>query len=332
MWLEPSRRHLFAHISIPLDSYQSWPDDVPPTNTGLLRHVRSLKLRRDKTSNPQSPIHALRHYFPSFSKLQSITFCGVDIEPTVPEELGLFSAFQHTLSSLSFFQVSITWASFVAFIGYFPYLKTLWIFGSSFRLDRLSIPHVSHTLRGRLFIDSSSVGLFVDRFPELRQEYEELTIISPFEPRLAAPSEGSLKHLKIQRCKRETVPDLSRFTELCRLDIFTRHPEEQERNLISSITSMNFRKITLIFSGVDLRWEAFRDDTCWALFDDTICGLADRLRGSGCKHSLEVDFWTMLQVPEGAEHYWCFLPRFREKGRVRIVAGHDAQRVRVLTS
>lgn len=264
----------------------------------------------------------------------------MNIEPTIPEHLELFSAFQHTLSSLSLIALSITWSTFVALVGYFPNLRALAIIGTSLRVDDRPVPHIPHPLRGRLFIDLTSkrdLDLPIDRFPGLGLEYEELGIYGAYEHRLVAAIERSLRRLKINQCgctssqsRRDTgshdsnfsaspTQNLSRCSELHQLEITMTHPGNRERILISSINSTNFR--TLIFTSpiTCLKWDSLWDNPCWPPFDDMVCGLVDRLRMSGCRHTLELEFRAEFVELDGKVYHKEFLPRFKEKGRVRIV-------------
>ena len=57
----------------------------------------------------------------------------------------------------------------------------------------------------------------------------------------------------------------------------------------------------------------------WASLDDTLCGLVDRLRMSGYEHTLEVEFPIDVEDMDNYEAYQeKLLPKFKEKGRVRI--------------
>ena len=68
-----------------------------------------------------------------------------------------------------------------------------------------------------------------------------------------------------------------------------------------------------------MEWDFLLSNRNWISFDDMICGLVDRLRMSGYKHTLEVVFRAQLvDLDEEVDHDK-FLPRFKEKGRVKIV-------------
>ena len=208
-WLEPSRRLLFKHIRIRQDNYKLWLATISPTNAGVLFHVHSFAyfLRVKRTSDSRS-VYIFRDYFPSFCQLKKLTLCHLDIEPTIPEHLHLFSAFHHTLSSLSLGVVSISWRAFVALVGYFPNLRNLNLLATSFRMDDIRVPDISHPGRGKLFIDritSAAADFPFDRFTELRPEYEELQILGAYEHRLVAAVERTLKSLKVNLCDRTST-------------------------------------------------------------------------------------------------------------------------------
>lgn len=113
------------------------------------------------------------------------------------------------------------------------------------------------------------------------------------------------------------APGLSRCPELRQLTIAVVHPGENERNLISSITSITFQTLVLVahpaIQNSDLR------KPCWIDFDDMICGLVDRLQSSGYKNTLEVELRGDKVSTGGEVSHGEFLPKFKKKGRVRIV-------------
>jgi hypothetical protein len=94
-------------------------------------------------------------------------------------------------------------------------------------------------------------------------------------------------------------------------------PRAEEQALISSITSAEFRKVVFV-SSLSLFWGFQLTNPHWVPFDDIICGLADRLRASGSRHTLEVEL-RLASVGFPEEDLKQFLPKFKEKGRIRIV-------------
>ncbi|KAF9781572.1 hypothetical protein BJ322DRAFT_1076994 [Thelephora terrestris] len=323
-WLEPSRRLIFSSILIHFHTYQSWLSTISPTNTGVLRHVRSLEYfhHHQKPSDPRRGVYSLRDYLPSFSHLHTLTFRNFDVEETIPDHLEIFSAFQHTLSSLSLVHVSITWSTFVALLGYFPRLRHLEVRRVLFRVDDRPAPQMNHALRGRMVIDQlDNEGLkpFIDWFSGLRAEYEELVMLGPCEHRMVAAVGANLRFLEINLSGGGTTPDLSRFPELRLLKIVTLDPQEDEHFLVSSITSANFQKLVVVLPPT-FRWGPPRDTCLWPLFEEAVCGLSDRLRVLGARHILEVRFHARLGWGYSQKYRRAFLPKFQEKGEVRIVS------------
>jgi hypothetical protein len=208
LWLQPSRRLLFVHIVLHAGNYQSWLKNISPTNAGLLHHIRSLTLSL-RTPYIHGGIFILRDYLPSLCQLQALTLSNTDIEPVIPEHLDLFSAFQHTLSSLTLMQVSITWSAFVTLVGFFPGLRNFCLRRLSFEVDDRPVPQTPHVLRGGLLLElpptKDSGGSFIDLFPGLRQEYEELVIFGAYNHRLVAVVEANLKSLRIGDCERTSL-------------------------------------------------------------------------------------------------------------------------------
>jgi len=106
---------------------------------------------------------------------------------------------------------------------------------------------------------------------------------------------------------------LSHCRELRELEIRVWHLGTVELNLISSITSMNIQKISLTSS---LGFEGFSaDHTYWTQLDNSLCQLANKSR-----RKLEMVFG---EVEAGARDtkpdFQKYIPRFIEKGRVRVV-------------
>jgi len=207
-WLGPSQRRLFVSAFISPETYQSWLDNISPRNTGLLRHLRSLVYVAPRSehnlSHPPFQIdNDLRDYLPSFCQLQDLTLSSLDIRPITPAYTELFFAFQHTLSSLSLVCVSTTLNAFATLVGYFPNLRNLEIHSMSFEAGGRPAPRLPCPLRGKLLVQwnkETDRELFLDRFPGLDLEYEELVITGEYEQRIVAAVEDNLKCLEVTRC------------------------------------------------------------------------------------------------------------------------------------
>jgi hypothetical protein len=168
-------------ISTPTRISCSWAGTIPPTNTGLLHCIRSLtySVLRARGPSRHPSVYTLQDYLPTLCNLQTLTFSYMRIEPTIPERLDLFSAFRHALLSLSLTTVSISWSAFASLVGYFPYLRSLEICWTHFRVDGQPVHYPSRPLHGRLLVGhmwEHPVDLVVDRFPELKLECEELVL------------------------------------------------------------------------------------------------------------------------------------------------------------
>ena len=209
-WLNPSRRLLFSSISIDIAStYRLWLKNIAPTNVELLRCIRSLEYSAQKigTSYPGIGVYALRDYFPSLSQLKRLAFRNMAIEPTIPDNLGMFSAFQHSISSLTLARGSINWSTFVTVVGHFSHLRHLEVRRVLFRMDDRTIPRISHALRGRFVIwllESDHLEAFIDRFCKLKLEYDVLVMHGTYQPRLAAAVRATLEYLRVGGCRGES--------------------------------------------------------------------------------------------------------------------------------
>ena len=105
---------------------------------------------------------------------------------------------------------------------------------------------------------------------------------------------------------------LTNCRELRELKICASPPDTMEHELISSITSTNIEKITLTLSHGFYRF--LPDHRYWRLLDNSLCQLVDRL---GCGGQLIVEIQT-YDFGGGME-YGEYLPKFHEKGQVRVV-------------
>ena len=115
-------------------------------------------------------------------------------------------------------------------------------------------------------------------------------------------------------------PTLSHYPTLCRLEFFTIAPDETERIVISSVTSINLRTIAFLpapggFGSYTLVAQPYY----WEPLDNVICGLVDKLCSLGYKHTLELEFLFESARFDPDLDFAGLLPKFRERGRVRIL-------------
>ena len=345
-WLDPCQRRLFESVHIFPMTCESWRAQISPDNTVLLSHVRELVYGSTRTThgyrNPPRRLgdDVLRFYLPSLCQLQRLTFGNVDIGPPIQENPSFFFfASQHSLSSLILLQVSIKWSGFITLLGYLHNLRNLEVRQVLFKDGLCPTPRPSCALRGRILVhwDLTS-NPFIGRFAGMDPEYEEIVFTDGYNPDLVDAVGSSLKCLRITQgtCTPFSYihrpaayigyldllayHNLTRCSELRELEITRLPPHEEERRLISTITSANLRKIIFTPQDSRLDWDLLRHHYWWPPFDDMICGLVDRLQVLGHKGTLEVVFQAVFVDLENKKvNHERILPKFKEKGRVRIV-------------
>ena len=114
---------------------------------------------------------------------------------------------------------------------------------------------------------------------------------------------------------------LSHCSELCEVEFSALRPTQTHTTTISSIASINLSKITFSSQSQATTLDAFLDYPHWTDFDNCISALADKLGELGSRRTLEVEF-RFEPDPDSVDPPWYlrgFLPKFGEKGRVRIV-------------
>ena len=97
-------------------------------------------------------------------------------------------------------------------------------------------------------------------------------------------------------------------------------PSSAHEVLLSSITSSKLQKIIFPLSHTYDFLVFAQKMREWALIDEQLCGLADRLRSTGCCRTLEAEL-RFTNIGDSLEWYdfTTVLPKFREKGIVTII-------------
>ena len=98
--------------------------------------------------------------------------------------------------------------------------------------------------------------------------------------------------------------------------------------VLPSITSTELRKI--IFPVRYMKdWNIFaRQPEGRAFVDEQLCGVVDRLRAMGYRHTLEAELrLTDIGGDPGKYDFTIFLPEFREKGIVTIIDAAHGDRL-----
>ena len=187
-WIGPSRRHLFETVAIQEPGLKSWLDSIPPANDGLLRHVRSLSLTLPPGAWPADfyPVHRIdvfQDYFPSFHQLRHLSLSFVHLPSDISQQVGLFSAFRHTLSRLSLDDCKITISALGTLINCFPYLNRLDLGRIIHEVDDEPASPVSRPLIEQLYVSEVHWdGMhFFDQMSEIGLGFEEVVFIErPF--------------------------------------------------------------------------------------------------------------------------------------------------------
>ena len=150
-WVRPSQKRLFEAVRITPQNLQPWLDTISPTNLELLRHVRQLSYS-GYPKGALEPVHrALRDYLPSLTQLRDFNFFYSHIL-SPPQQIALFSAFQHTLSISRLESCHVTTNGFVTLINHFPNLSYLRIQTiNHIREDEPATP-LSRTIFKKLFV------------------------------------------------------------------------------------------------------------------------------------------------------------------------------------
>lgn len=108
------------------------------------------------------------------------------------------------------------------------------------------------------------------------------------------------------------------FRQLQELELEVAWPSSPHQ-VFSSITSTEIRKIIFPLRYLSL-WSTPAERTeARTLIDGQLCGLVDRLRAMGYRHTLEAELRLTANGDDpGKDGFTSFLPRFKEKGIVTI--------------
>lgn len=168
--------------------------------------------------------HHLRDYFSSFCQLKVFTFFHADTS-SHPHPTESFSAFQHTLSTISMKGCIVTKSGFVTLINYFPNLTSLRLGGLRHRGEASRpLPFLGITSRGC----SSTCGVFdslalVSEFSKFAVRSDEVVVDAMIGPdpswpefliRVVDAFGANAKHLRvlsIPKCMCSLL--LSRFVD-----------------------------------------------------------------------------------------------------------------------
>ena len=205
-WAHPSRKWIFKDVSVSGDTHQRWLDRISPGDVELLRNVRSFRYTSDSkvwVGVTLYRIDSLQHYLPSLCCLESLGLSSMSLVPDAPGQIGLFSAFQHTLSSLSITCCHTTSSALITIVSYFPLLSNLRLQSLLFAPGGESAPPLSRPLRGRLAIAECNINAraLFDKLSDPPPELDELALcrvdMPSFYDAILGAHGGSVKRLKM---------------------------------------------------------------------------------------------------------------------------------------
>ena len=98
-WIRSSQKLLFKLVEIHPRNLRSWLDNISPTSHQLLGQVRRLSYNKFPEGVAEPVHHALQDYLSSLRQLMHLALFFGPILPR-PQQIGPFSAFQHTLSEI----------------------------------------------------------------------------------------------------------------------------------------------------------------------------------------------------------------------------------------
>ena len=164
---------------------QSWRDTIPPGDVELLHHVRSLSYIADMRNGgniwPPRSIEVLRNYFPSLHQLRHLSLSFVCLSSSTAQDVGVFSAFRHSLSRLSLSSCDFSVSTLVSLINYFPNLNILDLIRPRSPMDGKLTRPLSRPLLGQLQVselDEEKSSIF-DQLSELGLAFDEIVFDGP---------------------------------------------------------------------------------------------------------------------------------------------------------
>jgi len=154
-WVHLCRKWLFQDIVVTRKTHQLWLDSISSRDVELLRNVRSFTYISDPSVwNAITPyrIDSLHRYMHALGRLKFLELSSMFLGPEVLQQIELFSAFQHTLTSLNLTGCCVTSSALVTTINYFPGLVDLNLYSLTHEVDGSLAPPLSRPLRGKLCI------------------------------------------------------------------------------------------------------------------------------------------------------------------------------------
>ena len=180
--IPPAENGLLYYVRSLLQSIR---DTIPPEDVELLHHVRSLSYSADTRDRggvrPEYFSSVLRNYYPSLHQLQHLSLSSVCFVSNTPQDIGMFSAFRHTLSRLSLNSCDFTISTLVSLIDYFPNLNRLDLTRPLSCVNDKPVRPVSRPLLRQLHISEAYEGGFsiLDQLSEVGLAFDEIVVDGP---------------------------------------------------------------------------------------------------------------------------------------------------------
>jgi len=353
-WVERSRRHLFKEISLYVkDHFRDWVKFIPLGPDGPYHHVRSLTYRQGTAVlGPKQLLDIHPGHFISFTRLENLQIFNLSLRRFTSTSMKkTFGPVGHFIRTLVVKDVVLTLNSLLMFLVHFPRLETLHL-GDNLSMvpEKKKQPPNLPSLAGELVLVSmgSVHRRFVLGLSKLPLCYSELDVefrwnseilnaiahliltCSPTLEKLTlryARSlfvEGMFDALSLNEGLTHTcwTGSLTDDEEAFPLDLKScallrevaiqvpqREAEEHLVRLLGTIQSHELETIEFIGPANTVQ------PSTWAMVDDELCALVDRLEEDGWKRKLRVVVHHS-ELRRDALKEGQLLARFRSKGEV----------------
>ncbi|KAF9645524.1 hypothetical protein BDM02DRAFT_3189626 [Thelephora ganbajun] len=314
-----------------MDHFRDWIKFIPPGPNGPCHHVRSLTYRQGMAVlGPKQLLDLYPGHFTSFTRLENLQIFNLSLRRFTPTSMKkAFGPVGSFIRTLVVKDVVLTLNSLLMFLVHFPRLETLHI-GDNLTIvpEKKKQPPSLPNLRGELVLVSmgSIHRPFVLELSKLPLRYSELDVefrwnsetlnaiahlILTCSPTLERLTLRYARALFVEDAEEAFPLDLKLCTLLRKVTIQVPKREAQEHlvRLLGTIRSQNLETIEFIGPANSVQ------PSTWAMVDDELCALVDRLEEDGWKGELRaVIHHSELRRDTFEEGQ--LLARFRNKGKV----------------
>jgi hypothetical protein len=353
-WMERSRMHLFKDTSLyAMDHFRDWIKFIPLSPDGPYHHVRSLTYRQGAAVlGPKQLLDLYPGHFTSFKTLESLQIFNLSLRRFTSTSMEkAFDPIGRFVRRLVVKDVVLTLNSLLMFLVHFPRLETLYL-GDTLNMapEKKKQPQKLPNLTGELVLISmgSVHRQFVLQLSKLPLRYSELDVefrwnseILNAIAHLILTCSPTLEKLTLRYARALFIDGMSDtpnsdqgFTHACWTGLLTdseevfpldlkscpllrkvsfqvpkREAEEHLVRLLGTIRSHKLETIEFIGPANSVQ------PSTWAMVDDELCALVDRLEEDGWKGKLTVMIHHSELRRDGPEEDQ-LLAQFRSKGEV----------------